>query len=179
MSKNYLRSPKHRVLELQSWMKKNKTATWQEFVKATGGTQTQFYHARVNLGIAKKIPNISIARKTAIAKTKQSSSATDTTLANFQKANEEYLSSLPKQEEIKIEGNTPDFIWYEMDLMQRKLGDLSNRLNHVMKVAQARDADQKKMMRDLIGENTELRVSNNGLRQQVSELTEMINGTSV
>jgi regulator of replication initiation timing len=66
-----------------------------------------------------------------------------------------------------------------MDLMQRRLGDVSTRLNHVMKVAQARDADQKKMMRDLISENTSLRVENNGLKQQVSELTEMINGAPV
>jgi regulator of replication initiation timing len=48
-----------------------------------------------------------------------------------------------------------------------------------MKVAHSRDADQKKMMRDLINENTTLRVENNNLKQQVSELTEMINGTPV
>jgi hypothetical protein len=84
----------------------------------------------------------------------------------------------PKQE-VVVEGVAPDFIWYEMDLMQRRLGDVSTRLNHVMKVAQARDADQKKMMRDLISENTSLRVENNGLKQQVSELTEMINGAPV
>jgi regulator of replication initiation timing len=78
-----------------------------------------------------------------------------------------------------VEGNTPDFIWYEMDLLQRKLSDISARLTHVMKVSQARDADQKKMMRDLITENTELRVNNSSLKQQVTELTEMINGTPV
>jgi regulator of replication initiation timing len=35
------------------------------------------------------------------------------------------------------------------------------------------------MMRDLINENTTLRVENNNLKHQVSELTEMINGTPV
>jgi len=100
-----------------------------------------------------------------------------------QKDNEEYLAGKTKVEapkqQLLIEGTTPDFIWYEMDLMQRKLGDISLRLNHVMKVAQARDNDQKKMMRDLISENTNLRVESNSLRQQVAELTEMINGTPV
>jgi regulator of replication initiation timing len=63
--------------------------------------------------------------------------------------------------------------------MQRRLQDFSLRLNVVMKLSRARDADHKKMMRDLISENSELRVSNNDLRQQVAEFTEMINGTPV
>ena len=48
-----------------------------------------------------------------------------------------------------------------------------------MKLSRTRDADHKKMMRDLINENSELRVSNNDLRQQVAEFTEMINGAPV
>jgi hypothetical protein len=48
-----------------------------------------------------------------------------------------------------------------------------------MKVSQSRDGDQKRMMRELINENTTLRIENSNLKQQVSELTEMINGTPV
>ena len=103
--------------------------------------------------------------------------ATTVDLIEKQKETEKFLSELPKVEEA--EGSTPDFMWYELDLMQRRLQDFSLRLNVVMKLSRARDADHKKMMRDLINENSELRVSNNDLRQQVAEFTEMINGTPV
>lgn len=168
------RSNKARVEQLRSWVKKHKDATWQEFVRSTGGTKTQYYHFRCSIGIAKKNPGLSAVMKEMAKKRKSNNE-----VAKDEGTQTITLTPTTKQPTVLIEGVTPDFIWYEMDLMQRKLGDLSTRIAHVMKVAQARDADQKKMMRDLISENTELRVTNNGLRQQVSELTEMINGTPV
>lgn len=180
-----IRSTKSRIAELARWIKKNKDANRHDFIRKTGGTQHQYYYIRHNLGIAKKNPVLSQAMK-AVAKTKKSLVAEKTAASNaavaeaMRKENEEFLAgATPPVHQVVVEGTTPDFIWYEMDLMQRKLSDVSGRLNHVMKVAQARDADQKKMMRDLISENSTLRVENNGLRQQVAELTEMINGAPV
>lgn len=167
-----------RVIELKRWLKKNKNASWQQFVKETGGTQTQYYHVKSSLGFSKKNPLLSEAMKR-VAKNRQKK-ATITLppdVTGYVKVETTQVEA-PKDEVI-VEGNTPDFIWYEMELMQRKLGDISNRIAHVMKVAQARDLDHKKMLRNLIEENTELRVNNASLSQQVAELTEMINGTPV
>lgn len=177
MTAKTIRSPRHRILELIRWLKQNKKATWQEFVAATGGTRSQYYHAREDLGLAKNL-TLSAAMKKYHANKKAKSVTPEEIIATRNKENEEFLAS-PSKDKIVVEGVTPDFIWYEMDLMQRKLSDISQRLNHVMKVSQARDHDQKKMMRDLISENSQLRVENNAMRQQVGELTEMINGTPV
>lgn len=177
MTEKKTRSPRHRVLELVRWLKQNKKATWQEFVAATGGTKNQYYHAREDLGLSKN-PKLSAAMKRYHAAKKTKSATPEEIIAKRNKENEEFLAG-PSKDKVIVEGVTPDFIWYEMDLMQRKLSDISQRLNHVMKVSQARDHDQKKMMRDLISENSQLRVENNAMRQQVGELTEMINGTPV
>lgn len=174
------RSTPARVTELTRWIKKNRNATCHDFVRETGGTKAQYYHMRHNAGLSRKNPILSEAMKQVHRRRVKTAEKSKVDLEVMRKENEEFLAGkttpAPKQE---VEGATPDFIWYEMDLMQRRLGDVSTRLNHVMKVANARDADQKKMMRDLINENTTLRVENNNLKQQVSELTEMINGTPV
>lgn len=175
-----VRSTSARVAELTRWIKKNRHATCHEFVKETGGSKGQYYHIRHNIGVTRKNPLLSEAMKQASQRRKKKAAGATPVvdLEAMRKENEEFLAgkTAPKQE---TEGATPDFIWYEMDLIQRRLGDVSTRLNHVMKVAQARDADQKKMMRDLINENTTLRVENNNLKHQVSEFTEMINGAPV
>ncbi len=182
-----IRSTDARLAELKRWLKKNRMATCKDFVRETGGSKNQYYYLRADLGINKRNAVLSEAMRQVAAQRKAKAAASTTkaivatTAAEINEANEKFLSDLsaPKAEEVKVEGNTPDFIWYEMSLMQRKLEDVSNRLNHVMRVSQSRDVDQKKMMRELINENSELRVSNNDLRQQVSELTEMINGAPV
>ena len=174
-------SPK-RVQELRRWLKRNKSATWQTFVKETGGTQSQYYRAREALGFAKN-ETLSDAMKNMYERKKKTKKTItlilpkDSPIKPPKESMEEFAKPTPT--EVMVEGNTPDFIWYEIDLIQRKLSDISTRLAHVMKVSQTRDADQKKMMRDLITENTELRVNNSSLTQQVTELTEMINGTPV
>lgn len=161
------RSTAKRIAELKSWIKKNIHASSAEFIRETGGTQLQLYKIRRQIK-AEKL-QAKLDRAEGKVKAPPVKIAPQTT--------EEFAA--PTATEVVVEGVTPDFIWYEMDLLQRKLSDISVRMNHVMKVSQARDADQKKMMRDLISENTELRVNNNSLRQQVTELTEMINGTPV
>jgi len=170
-----VRSTAARINDLKRWLKKNKTATWQQFVDATGAKESQYYHLRATLGIGKRNAVLSAAMKEAIKRRKEKKPVPTPA------ENEKFLSDLsaaPKTEEVP-EGSTPDFMWYELDLMQRRLQDFSLRLNVVMKLSRARDADHKKMMRDLINENSELRVANNDLRQQVAEFTEMINGTPV
>lgn len=163
------RSSKARVAELTRWIKKNMDAKSEDFIRETGGTQLQLYKIRSRIRAEKlqakldKKNGVQPTKKIIIKKPKQTA--------------EEFAK--PTATEVVVEGTTPDFIWYEMDLLQRKLSDISGRLTHVMKVSQARDADQKKMMRDLITENTELRVNNSSLKQQVAELTEMINGAPV
>ena len=182
------RSSKSRLLELTRWVSKHRTAKWQEFVEQAGGTRSQFYHLRENLGINKKRPEVSEGLRAAHQRKREEANAV---LMKRQEENEAYLAGKPeeppivsepvaepKKEEV-VEITAPDFIWSEMELMQRKIGDVSLRLNQLMRVAQARDSDQKRMMRDLINENTTLRVESNGLRQQVIELTEMINGAPV
>lgn len=161
------RSTTKRIAELRSWIKKNIHASSADFIRETGGTQLQLYKIRSQIRAEKLQAKLN--RAEAKVKEPPVKKAPQTT--------EEFAA--PTATEVVVEGVTPDFIWYEMDLLQRKLSDISVRMNHVMKVSQARDADQKKMMRDLISENTELRVNNNSLRQQVTELTEMINGTPV
>ncbi len=161
------RSTAKRIAELKSWIKKNIHASSAEFIRETGGTQLQLYKIRRQIK-AEKL-QAKLDRAEGKVKAPPVKIAPQTT--------EEFAA--PTATEVVVEGVTPDFIWYEMDLLQRKLSDISVRMNHVMKVSQARDADQKKMMRDLISENTELRVNSNSLRQQVAELTEMINGTPV
>lgn len=184
------RSSKTRLLELTRWVSKHRTAKWQEFVEQTGGTRSQFYHLRENLGINKKRPEVSEGLRAAHQRKREEANAALLILKR-QEENEAYLAGKPKdapvveepvaetKKEEVVEIAAPDFIWSEMELMQRKIGDVSLRLNHLMRVAQARDSDQKRMMRDLINENTTLRVESNGLRQQVIELTEMINGAPV
>lgn len=161
------RSTAKRIAELKSWIKKNIHASSAEFIRETGGTQLQLYKIRRQIK-AEKL-QAKLDRAEGKVKAPRVKIAPQTT--------EEFAA--PTATEVVVEGVTPDFIWYEMDLLQRKLSDISVRMNHVMKVSQARDADQKKMMRDLISENTELRVNSNSLRQQVAELTEMINGSPV
>ena len=185
------RSSNSRVDDLKRWIKKHPDADWKEFVKQTGGTQSQFYHIRNRFGLSKANKKLSETMKEIFALKKKdkpeaidqaaNEQAVEAIVEARQKENEEYLAgpTTKAAPEIVVEGVTPDFIWYEMDLMQRKLSDVSNRLNHVMRVAQARDNDQKKMMRELISENSELRVQNRSLVQQVAEFTEMINGTPV
>jgi hypothetical protein len=180
------RSSPTRVAELKRWLKKNRTARCAEFVKETGGTPPQFYKMRKNLGIGHRNVALSESMKQAAIRRKAAAEAAKIAptadLFEKNKANETFLAdkSVPvfKPEEVP-EGSTPDFMWYELDLMQRRLSDFSLRLNVVMKLSRARDTDHKKMMRDLINENSELRVSNNDLRQQVAEFTEMINGAPV
>ncbi len=181
------RSTPTRVQELSRWIKRHKDASVHEFIRDTGGTRSQYYHARIRAGLGVKNPVLSDAMKKAsvrkkIAKAKEAILKTPNgdvilKMPEPKQAVEEFAK--PTATEVTVEGNTPDFIWYEIDLLQRKLGDISARLAHVMKVSQTRDADQKKMMRQLISENTELRVNNNSLTQQVAELTEMINGSPV
>lgn len=191
------RSTPSRVQELVRWVKKHKDASVHDFVRDTGGKPSQYYHARSTAGLGKKNLHLSDAMKKVAMRKKIAKEVIlktpngDVTLKmpeqkpeenNLKKAMHEMAMeefAKPTATEIAVEGNTPDFIWYEIDLLQRKLGDISTRLSHVMKVSQTRDADQKKMMRQLISENTELRVNNNSLTQQVTELTEMINGTPV
>lgn len=208
------RSSPRRIEELTRWIKKNKNARWQDFVRETGGLQSQYYHIRSELGINKKNPFLSeamraVARRRAekeeadrlLAETSNAAEALEQTftappdvseiqqemcrktLVEIQEDNEQFLAGKEepalKEEEVVVEGNTPDFIWYEMDLLQRRLQSVSAGLNHVMSICQSRDREQKKMMHSLINENTTLRIENNSLKQQVMELTEMINGTSV
>jgi len=170
------RSTIKRMEELRRWIRKNKNATRKQFIAETGGTIGQYYKARQVTGVARKSPKVSEAmRKNAINRKKQLAGIT---IQPEQLVLKE-VDNTSVKEEVIAEGVTPDFIWYEMELLQRKISDISGRLYHITKVCQARDADQKKMMRDLITENTELRVNNSSLKQQVTELTEMINGTPV
>lgn len=170
------RSTVARMAELTRWIKKNKGGTRKQFIAETGGTDTQYYKIKSKLGFTPRSPKLSEAMKqVAIRKRAKLAQAPKEVPTEPAQADLEFVS----KETVVTEGITPDFIWYEMDLMQRKISDISGRLWHVMKVCQARDADQKKMMRELITENTELRVNNSSLKQQVTELTEMINGTPV
>ena len=164
------RSTRKRITELENWIKKNMDASYDEFVRETGGSQLQLYKIRSR--IRKEKLGAKLAKKALV-----NSSTPKESKAPKKQTPQEFAA--PTATEVVVEGVTPDFIWYEMDLLQRKLSDITTRMNHVMKVSQARDADQKKMMRDLIAENTELRVNSNSLRQQVTELTEMINGSPV
>ena len=186
MTKKRIRSTAERINELNQWIKDHPDADKYEFMKATGGSANQFYHARKSAGLPLLSTVLSDAMKKAYKRKVKAKQKTITLIVP--KTNESKVDvkaviknteEFAKPTEVVAEGNTPDFIWYEIDLIQRKLSDISTRLAHVMKVSQARDADQKKMMRDLITENTELRVNNSSLIQQVSELTEMINGTPV
>lgn len=155
---------KSRMIELTRWIKKNKNATFHDFVKETGGTDSQFYYIRDRLGWSKKKGPRKQAEKSQKPMTV---------------VKEEVTQPLTPKDEVITEGITPDFIWYEMDLMQRKLNDIISRMAHFTKVSQNRDMEQKKMLQGLIKENSEVRVENNSLKQQIAELTEMINGTTV
>jgi hypothetical protein len=163
-----------RKQKLIDWLKTNKKADYKEFIRETGGTPSQYYHLRALVyGVMK--PELSEAMKKSherrrSPKPEQPVQAEEKPVVDVEQ---------PEKDNVLIEGVTPDFIWYEMDLLQRKLGEISSRLAHVSKVSQSRVADQQKMMRDLIQDNTQLSVNNSSLRQQVTELTEMINGTSV
>lgn len=188
MAKKRFRSNPDRVNKLAQWMKDHPNANKYEFMEATAGTEAQFYRARKNAGLPLLSTVLSEAMKKANKRKASAKKKTITLIVpktsestvnvkEVIKDMEEFAK--PTSTEVQVEGNTPDFIWYEMDLLQRKISDISSRLAHVASVAQARDKDQKKMMRDLITENTELRVNNNSLRSQVTDLTEMINGTPV
>ena len=172
------RSTIKRMEELRRWIRKNKNATRKQFIAETGGTVGQYYKARQVTGVARKSPKVSEAMKknAALRKNTVSPQVQEQVVLQEQLSLPETFTS---KEEYVVEGTTPDFIWYEMELVQNHLRSLIGRVAHVAKVSQSRDAEYKKMMRDLITENTELRVNNSSLKQQVTELTEMINGTPV
>lgn len=181
------RVSKFRLLEFQDWVKKNKHATWHEFVAATGGTRSQYYRARDAVGVKKnlilsqamkKVYEKKYGKKDESVAVKRTAESLSEIIERRNRENEAFLAH-PTKDSVIIEGTTPDFIWYEIELLQRKIGDISSRLANLMKVSQGRDSDQKKMLRDLISENSQLRVSNNAMRQQIGELTEMINGAPV
>jgi hypothetical protein len=165
---------KARKQTLINWLKANKKADYKEFIRETGGTSSQYYSLRsLVYGVMK--PELSEAMKK--SHERRRSPKPEQTIQVEEKPDVD--AEQPEKENVLIEGVAPDFIWYEMDLLQRKLGEISSRIAHVSKVSQNRMADQQKMMRDLMRENTRLSVDNSSLRQQVTELTEMINGTSV
>lgn len=172
-----MRAPKiskARKQTLINWLKANKKADYKEFIRETGGTASQYYSLRADLyGVM--MPQLSDAMKK--SHERRRSPKPEQTIQVQEKPDVD--AEQPEKENVLIEGVAPDFIWYEMDLLQRKLGEISSRIAHVSKVSQNRMADQQKMMRDLMSENTRLNVDNSSLRQQVTELTEMINGTSV
>lgn len=176
----HTRSTIKRMDELRRWIRKNKNASRKQFIAETGGTIGQYYKVRQKTGIAKKSPAVSDAMKknAALRKQKSTPQVQEQVVLQEQLALSDLDNATVKEEHV-VEGTTPDFIWYEMDLVQNQLRSLIGRVAHVAKVSQSRDAEYKKMMRDLITENTELRVNNSSLRQQVTELTEMINGTPV
>jgi hypothetical protein len=165
---------KARKQTLINWLKENKKATYKEFIRETGGTSSQYYHLRADL-YGLMMPQLSDAMKKSHERRRSPKPEQPVQVEKKPVVDVEQ----PEKDNVLIEGVTPDFIWYEMDLLQRKLGEISGRIAHVSKVSQNRMADQQKMMRDLIHENTRLSVDNSSLRQQVTELTEMINGTSV
>lgn len=164
------KKPRHRTTvaemnRLMKWCRKNPSATVQEFVQQAGGKEAQFQYVRFRAGIRGRGRKIVKASVEATAK------------QVLKKTVEEFAK--PSPTEIVVEGVTPDFIWYEIDLLQRRLGEISSRFAHVMKVYQGRDAEQKKMLHEVIRENSALHSERLGLKQQVAELTEMINGTPV
>ena len=170
------RSTPARMEELRRWMRKNKGASSKQFIAETGGTPTQYYKCKQNIGITKKSAKLSEAMKLVALRKKQKAA---TAPVKQEQLVLQEIDNTPVKDEVIAEGVTPDFIWYEMELVQNHLRSLIGRVAHVAKVSQTRDAEYKKMMRDLITENTELRVNNSSLKQQVTELTEMINGTPV
>lgn len=174
-----VRSNKTRMADLRVWLLKNPKADLSEFTRMTLGTHHQWYYLRSVLGISPKKPEVLAEARKAVVKRGRPRKTVEAPPVTQKEEVKPSTQADQKVIDTIVEEATPDFIWYELDLMQQKLNDVSLRLNHVVKIARARDADQKKMMRELIGENSELRVESRALRQQVSELTEMINGAPV
>lgn len=53
-------------------------------------------------------------------------------------------------EAVRIEGVTPDFIWYESESIIRQLDGLKSRIKHITSVMEQRQADQNKAIDQLL-----------------------------
>jgi hypothetical protein len=120
-----------RMDKCRAWVRANPKLSYLDFSKEMGGTKSQFYHARRQSGLATPVPEL-------------------------QKPRARPQVVQPPKDEVVVEGNSPDFIWYEMELITNKLEHLRYRIEHVSKVARARDGEQKDLMQRLMDENAEL-----------------------
>ena len=155
----YTKTPRKQIARLRNWIRKHPSATRHQFVEATGGTVSQFYHQRVKLGLSKKAPHVSEG----MVKAHQAKSAT------------------PEAPEVKVEQaeGKEDFVHYELDLMHRNLIIMSNRLDQVIKTVRLRETQQKELVDSLLKESQELIQSKRALQKQLSTLSEVINATPV
>jgi hypothetical protein len=167
----------------------NPNATLQEFCAETGGDKYRYSQARgkarqffKSRGIPNPImpyrlhPQFQASfefkqepKKTFIDKAieiVQSAGLKGEPLENPQPWKEVKSDFVIKEEHVSL-GITPDFIWYESTQMRNDLNHAisknMNRFEHLVRVMEARHADNQKMITDLMNQVKDLKAQNNAL----------------
>lgn len=161
----------------------NPNATLQEFCAETGGDKYRYSQARgkarqffKSRGIPNPImpyrlhPQFQASFEFKQPEVKQKVFE-PTEAEAHSKAQRENLDKITSRFEIKEEhvslGITPDFIWYESTQMRNDLNHAisknMNRFEHLVRVMEARHADNQKMITDLMNQVKDLKVQNNAL----------------
>ena len=70
------------------------------------------------------------------------------------RSQEDFIAALMEREGIQMEtrtlGVTPDFIWYESEILIRKADEIRSRFKHLISVMEQRHKDQNKVISELL-----------------------------
>jgi hypothetical protein len=70
---------------------------------------------------------------------------------------------------VEIEGITPDFVWYESDLLIRDMQAWISRFQKLTNVMEARHREHVKMLDDVMRQNDSLKFQLSALMSQLEE----------
>lgn len=73
------------------------------------------------------------------------------------------------KEGVEIEGLTPDFVWYESDLLMRDMQAWISRFQKLANVMEARHREHVKMLDNVMRENDSLKFQFSALMSQLEE----------
>jgi hypothetical protein len=73
------------------------------------------------------------------------------------------------KDNIQVEGITPDFVWYESDLLTRDMQGWISRFQKLANVMEARHKEHIKMIDDVMRENDDLKIQISTLKSQLKE----------
>jgi hypothetical protein len=153
----------------------NPNATAEEYIAKFGGTQHSYSQAR---GRAKKYLKVrgleklmTPFRKRKPTKVKAAPKAAEAPSNPFKQENPDQVrleqayarDGVEQMNEIVSLGITPDFIWYESTIIRNDFERTMSRFEHLVRVMEARQADNNKVMSRMVDDYKKLREENKSL----------------